>query len=204
MLELLNTKERIIVEIIKKGQDHLEDLGIPRKIAVFASSIVFRYLQSGKIPRNFINYFAGALYIAQRHPLSFPFHKKKSKFCTLYNIEEPALDYCVSEIIKKLGFIKFYDDKNYPYFLDPQDLGYRLVKSLVERECQESLMNFFNYHQSINAQIVSEKLTTAAIFEMKIFPEEMLRQIYEIVLNLVSQELTEYSEYVKLQQKYFI
>ena len=204
LLELINTKERIIIDIIKEGQSYLEDLGIPRKIAVYATSIVFRYLQFGKIPQNFMNYFVSALYIAQRHPLAFPLHQKKSKFCNLYPIQESSLEYCVTDIVRKLSFTKIYDDKNYPYFLDPLDIGYKLLKNLVERECQEALVNFFNYHQSINAQILSEKLTTISVLDMNIYPEELMRQIYEVIFKLVSNELKEYNNYVKLQQKYFI
>ncbi len=204
MLELINTKERVIVEIINKGQSHLEDLGIPKKLTVYASSIMFRFLQENKIPQKFLNYFSAALYIAQRHPLSFPLHKKKSKFCNLYLIEESSLDYCVNEIIRKLNFRKILDDKNYPYFIDPLDLGLKVIKNLVKKECQEALMQFFSSSIPINTQILSEKLTTMSVFEMKIFHEELFRQIYEIIYDLVSSELKEYSDYVKLQKEIFI
>jgi len=204
MLELINTKERVIVEIINKGQLHLEDLGVPKKISVYASSIMFRYLQGGKIPQNILNYFAGALYIAQRHPLSFPMHKKKSRFCSLYMIEKGSLDYCVNEIIRTLGFRKILDDKNYPYFLDPLDLGLKIIKNMVEKECQEELMQFFNSSIPVDAQFLSEKLTTMVIFEMRVFHDELFRQIYEIIYELVSSELKEYNNYVKLQKEVFI
>ncbi len=204
MLELINTKERVIVEIINKGQLHLEDLGVPKKISVYASSIMFRYLQEGKIPQNILNYFVAALYIAKRHPLSFPMHKKKSRFCGLYMIEEGSLDYCVNEIIRTLGFRKILDDKNYPYFLDPLDLGLKIIKNMVEKECQEELMQFFSSSIPVDAQFLSEKLTTMVIFEMRVFHDELFRQIYEIIYELVSSELKEYNNYVKIQKEVFI
>jgi len=204
MLELINTKERVIVEIINKGQSHLEDLGIPKKISVYVSSIMFRFLQESKIPQNFLNYFAAALYIAQRHPLSFPLHKKKSKFCNLYLIEESSLDYCVNELIRKLKFRKILDDKNYPYFIDPLDLGLKVVKNLVKKECQETLMQFFSNSIPINTQILSEKLTTMSVFEMRVFHEELFRQIYEVIYDLVLDELKEYNDYINMQQEVFI
>jgi len=204
MLELINTKERVIVEIINKGQSHLEDLGIPKKISVYVSSIMFRFLQESKIPQNILNYFAAALYIAQRHPLSFPLHKKKSKFCNLYLIEESSLDYCVNELIRKLKFRKILDDKNYPYFIDPLDLGLKVVKNLVKKECQETLMQFFSNSIPINTQILSEKLTTMSVFEMRVFHEELFRQIYEVIYDLVLDELKEYNDYINMQQEVFI
>lgn len=204
MLELLNTKERVIVEIINKGQSYLEDLGVPKKLTVYASSIIFRFLQKGKVPQNILNYFVAALYIAQRHPLSFPMHKNKSKFCNLYMIEESSLNYCVGEIIRKLNFRKFLDNKNYPYFLDQLDLGLKIIRNLTKKECQEAMMQFFSYNTPINAQILSEKLTTTTIFEMRVFHEELFRQIYEVIYDLVLDELKEYNGYIKMQQEVFI
>lgn len=204
MLELANTKERVIVEIINKGQLHLEDLGVPKKISVYTSSIMFRYLEEGRIPQSILNYFVAALYVAQRHPLSFPMHRKKSKFCDLYMIEEGSLDYCVNEIVRVLGFRKILDDKNYPYFLDPLDLGLKIIKNMVEKECQEELVHFFRSSILVDAQFLSEKLTTMVIFEMRVFHDELFRQIYEIIYGLVSDELKEYNNYVKMQKEVFI
>ena len=65
-------------------------------------------------------------------------------------------------------------------------------------------MDFLLYNQSLNAQILTEELINHLIFEMDLFPEELFRQFYEIVFDMVENNLQEHNEYVKLQQKYFI
>ena len=65
-------------------------------------------------------------------------------------------------------------------------------------------MNFLINHQPINAQILSEELITKLVFEMNVFPEELFRQFYEIIFELVENYLKVYYEYVELQKIHFI
>ncbi len=93
------------------------------------------------------------------------------------------------------------------YFLDPLDLGLKIIKNMVEKECQEELMRFFSGSIPVDAQLLSEKLTTMIIFEMRVFYDDLFRQIYEIIYELASSELKEYNNFVKIQKlvfKYFM
>jgi len=65
-------------------------------------------------------------------------------------------------------------------------------------------MKFLLYNRPINSQILTEELVCDIIFEHKAFPEELFRQLYEIIATLVDEEFTDYDEYAVLQQKYFI
>jgi hypothetical protein len=47
-------------------------------------------------------------------------------------------------------------------------------------------------------------LVSDIVFEHKAFPEELFRQLYDIVSDLVEEEFSDHNEYVMLQQKYFI
>ena len=104
-----------------------------------------------------------------------------------------------------LNIVKILDDKNYPYFLDSQnDIYYDIRRDIVKAKVEKVRMNFLLYNQPINSQILSEDLVSEIIFEKKIFPEELFRQFYEIIFELVEKELRDYREYIQLQQKYFI
>ena len=65
-------------------------------------------------------------------------------------------------------------------------------------------MNFMLYHQPLNSQILTESIITEIMFEMKIFPEELFRQFYDIILEMVDNLLIDHNQYVKMQEKYFI
>ncbi len=204
--EVLNTRDRVTIDLIKDGQEFLEDFEINHEQVLNTISIIFRFLQlNRKIPNNLFKFFIAAYYIVLRPPRAFPAHESKKKFCRMFGIQQSSLEYCVEKIIGILDIIKILDDKNYPYFIDlKSDLGFKLTKKIVKIETERAMMNFLFYNQPINSQIFTEHLITKIIFEMHLFPEELFRQFYNLVLDLVEDSLIDYNHYVKLQQKCFI
>jgi hypothetical protein len=94
---------------------------------------------------------------------------------------------------------------NYPYFVDPKrDLSLKFIKSIVKSKVDKKMMQFLLYEKPINSQILTEELVTEILFEHKAFPDELMRQLYEIVFELVEDEFKDYNEYVSLQKKVFI
>ena len=171
-----------------------------------AVSIVNRFLRiRTKFPQNIYKFFVAAFYIVERHPWSFPAHESKTKFCKKFGIDQSSLDYSIERIVTILKLVKIIDDKNFPYFIDRDaDISYKLSKSIVKNEIEKAMMNFLLLNQPINSQILSENIITKLIFEMKLFPEELFRQFFEIIIDLVENGLTDYYEYAQLQEKYFI
>ena len=204
--ELLNTKDQIKVDILKDSMEYLERFDLNHDMLLDAVSIIHRYLQiSKRIPHNIFKYVIAAYYIIERHPVAFPVHQPKKEFCDKVGMKPSSLEYTVEKICNKLGFIRILDDMNFPYYLDPQmDLGYNLTKTIAKEKAEKVMMNFLLYHQPINSQILTEELTTQVIFEMNIFPEELLRQIYDLIYEIVEDNLSSYHEYADLQQQYFI
>ncbi|MCK4285082.1 MAG: hypothetical protein KAX18_02715, partial [Candidatus Lokiarchaeota archaeon] len=97
------------------------------------------------------------------------------------------------------------DDMNFPYFVDPKrDISLNIIKKLIKSKVDKAMMSFLLSHQSINSQILTEELVYEVIFEQKAFPEELFRQLYEIVFEYVERGFLDYNKYVKLQTKYFI
>ena len=111
----------------------------------------------------------------------------------------------MDKITATLGFVKILDDRNFPYFFCPKtDLGFKVAKRILKDEVEKAMMNFLLYHQPINSQILCEEMVTKFVFEMGIFPEELFRQFYELLFDIIENDLQEYNEYVQLQNKYFI
>lgn len=204
--EVLNTKDKVKIDLIKDGQEFLEDFDINHEFLLRSVSIIYRYLSfNQKIPNNLFKFFIAAYYIVERHPRAFPIHDSKKKFCRMFGIQQSSLEYCVDKITGALDMIKVLDDKNFPYFIDRKsDVAFKLAKSVVKFEVDKASINFMLYHQPINSQILTESIITELIFEMKIFPEELFRQFYDIILEMVDNLLIDYNQYVKMQEKYFI
>lgn len=202
----LNTKDQIIIDLLKDGVEFLEEFDNNYEIIMDVVSIIYRFLKNNnKIPHNLYKFFIAAFYIVSRHPQAFPAHESKRKFCKKFGIKPGSLDYSVEKLTYKLNFIKILDDKNYPYYMDLKtDIGFKLAKGIVKQEVDKAMMNFLLNHQPINSQILCEELITKLVFEMNVFPEELFRQFYEIIFELIEKYLKNYYEYIELQQNYFI
>ncbi len=76
--EVINTKERITIDLIKDGQEFLHQFDINPDLLLDSISLVYKYLRSnGKIPHNVFKFFIAAYYIISRHPFAFPIHESK-------------------------------------------------------------------------------------------------------------------------------
>ena len=205
-IEVLNTKDRITIDLIKDGEDFLTQFDVDKDFVLDTVSLVYRYLRANsKIPHNLYKFFIAAYYIVTRHPFAFPAHESKKTFCKKFNLEISSLEYCVSKIVSRFGYIKILDDMNFPYFIDPErDLSLEIIKNIVKSKIEVVMMKFLLYNKAVNSQILTEELVSDIVFEHKAFPEELFRQLYDIVSNLVEEEFTDHREYVMLQQKYFI
>jgi hypothetical protein len=205
-IEVINTKDRITIDLIKDGKDFLTQFDVDKDFVLDTVSLVYRYLRANsKIPHNLYKFFIAAYYIVTRHPFAFPAHESKKFFCKKFNLEISSLEYCVSKIVSRFGYIKILDDMNFPYFIDPErDLSLEIIKNIVKSKIEAVMMKFLLYNKMVNSQILTEELVSDIVFEHKAFPEELFRQLYDIVSNLVEEEFTDHREYVMLQQKYFI
>ncbi|MFX0180067.1 MAG: hypothetical protein ACFE78_07735 [Candidatus Hodarchaeota archaeon] len=204
-LELLNTKERITVDLIKDGQDFLKQFKINHDFLLDTVSLIYRYLRTiKKIPHNLYKFYIAAYYIISRHPFAFPAHETKKEFCKKFGIPVTSLEYCVDKITTTLNYIRILDDMNFPYFIDPKrDISLGIIKKMIKDKVEKVMIKFLLYHQPANSQLITEELVCEAIFEQKAFPEELFRQLFEIIFELVEKEFVDYYEYVRLQQKYF-
>jgi hypothetical protein len=204
--EITNTKDRITIDLIKDGEEFLKQFDINQNFILDTVSLIYRYLRiKGKIPHNLYKFYIAAYYIVTRHPFAFPAHESKKDFCKKFNFQISSLEYCVDKIVSIFGYIKILDDMNFPYFIDPErDLSLEIIKNIVKSKIEAAMMKFLLYNRPINSQILTEELVCDIVFEHKAFPEELFRQLYEIVSNLVEEEFTDHNEYVMLQQKYFI
>ena len=204
--EIINTKDRITIDLLKDGQDFLEQFDINTDLLLDTSSLVYKYLRNnGKIPHNLFKFFIAAYYIISRHPFSFPAHETKNEYCEKFGLQVSSLEYCVEKISDSLNYIKILDDMNFPYFVDPKrDIALNVIKKLIKSKVDKAMMNFLLCHQSINSQILSEELVHEVVFEQKAFPEELFRQLYDIVFEYVEREFLDYNQYIKMQKKYLI
>ncbi|MCK4287479.1 MAG: hypothetical protein KAX18_14810, partial [Candidatus Lokiarchaeota archaeon] len=114
--EVINTKERVTIDLLKDGQDFLKQFEINSDYLLDTVSLVYKYLRNNrKIPHNLFKFFIAAYYIISRHPFSFPAHETKKDFCQKFGLPVSSLEYCVEKITNSLNYLKILDDMNFPY-----------------------------------------------------------------------------------------
>jgi hypothetical protein len=204
--EQINTKQKITIELLHDGEEFLKNHEINLDLTLDTISLVHRYLKTNvKIPHNLYKFIISSYYIISRHPFAFPMHESKAEFCENFGIQESSLDYCVDKMITSLNYIKILDDMNFPYFLDPsRDISFNIIKNFIKSKVEKEMMGFLLYNRPINSQILTEEIVCDICFDHKAFPEELFRQLYDIVLGLVEKEFEGYYEYVSLQKQYLI
>jgi len=204
--EVVSTKERITIDLLKDGQEFLQQFDINPNLLLDTVSLVYKYLRNnGKIPHNLFKFFIAAYYIISRHPFSFPAHETKKEYCERFELPVSSLEYCVDKITDSLNYIKILDDMNFPYFVDPErDIALNVIKKLIQTKVDKAMMGFLLCDQSINSQILTEELVQEVVFKQKAFPEELFRQLYEIAFEYIEREFSDYNEYIKLQKRYLI
>jgi len=97
--EIINTKDRITVDLIKDGEEFLKQFDVNQDFILDTVSLIYRYLRiKEKIPHNLYKFFIAAYYMVTRHPFAFPAHDKKKDFCDKFSLQMSSLEYCVDKI----------------------------------------------------------------------------------------------------------
>jgi hypothetical protein len=202
----LNTRDKVNIDLLLDGKNFLLEFDINEELVQDTISVIYRYLRrKAQVPHNLYKFFIAAYYIMERHPQAFPMHQPKSEFCEKFGIKATSLDYSVEKLVEVVGFKKILDDKNFPYFLDLQyDLNFKLIKNIIDQKIDTEMMDFLVNSQPKNPQFITEELVTQIVFEMELFPEELFRQFYYIVYELVEEKFQNYNEYVLLQKQVFL
>jgi hypothetical protein len=200
------SKNKVDIDLINQGKEYIEQFNINPELLIDTVSIIYEYLQNvQKVPQNLFKFYIAAYYICSRNPQAFPCKRTKEQFCHQFGIKKSSLEYSTDQIVSKLNFIKILDDKKRPYYINPRkDVAYKFLESIVKSHVDDELMDFLINHQPVNSQILSEDLTTRTILKMELFPEELFRQFYYLIFELVENYLQDYYHYIELQKKYFI
>ncbi len=205
--QILSTKDRITIDLIKQGEEFISEFDVCHGLLIDTVTIIYKYLKSiDTFPQNLFKFYIAAFYISARHPKAFPKHEKKADFCRKFGMKQSSLEYCVKKIVGTLNFITIYDDMNFPYYIDLEnDIGYKLMANVIKQRTDKALMNFFLYHQPVNSQILAESLTNKVVNSMKLFPEGLFRQFFNLIFEMIEDQLQDfYYNYIDLQKKYFI
>jgi hypothetical protein len=161
-----------------------------------ALRILAAYLSSQGLDREPEALCGAALYLAFRHPNTYPnpvprsyfaLHApKKTKrhpadplFDDPFKAKETSIDWYAKRLIEKLNIIVLYDERGLPYFLERSGPIYRLVEALAEEAATNAVLisHVANQHELVEA--VVNELLDRVLNVLRLVPSVFRVSLYE-------------------------
>ncbi|MHA1733764.1 MAG: hypothetical protein ACTSU5_17595 [Promethearchaeota archaeon] len=192
-----------MADFIRRAVDYLEGKGVPEHFLSYVSTILARFLRYIPHPPAPESCAVAALYIATRHPISFPNNSTREHYAKKFEVKSSSVEWSLARIIETLGFITVRDDRHYPYFVDPEGLAFSIINSLAKTKALESLTSELTGTPADIEGIVDSVLTNA-LDQMNVIPREFRGDLQRVVEELVSKTRRDYEALVGVARQVFI
>ncbi len=161
-------------------------------LAFGAISLVNKYLQVAKLPKEEDAMFVAALYLVSRHPFSFANHTSKQEFAEQFGIKATSLDWYSENITEKLGFIRIYDYRHFPYYIDPEGIINSVILSVVRLTVEELMVRTVLGVETFNEDEAVDGIVDRLIDRLKIVPNVFKPEIRRLVSEYMGKEVKKY------------
>lgn len=140
--------------------------------------------------------FAAALYIAFRHPNTYPnlvprsfFSAKIDKttkrqplepiFSAPFNVKDSSIDWYSKQLIEKTGIIVLYDERGLPYFLERNGPIYRLIDALAEEAAIDAVLTSHISNRRELVEPVVSGLLNRIFNVLRLIPRVFYNSLYD-------------------------
>ncbi|MHA1712458.1 MAG: hypothetical protein ACTSW4_00180 [Candidatus Ranarchaeia archaeon] len=181
----LNQPDDTINTIIRDAYQYYVELGVEDNVVFYALNVIRRFLtchEGIKEPRPF---YAAVLYIAKRHPFTYPNHTIKADFANKSRIKISSLEWYTDMINSTLGFYKIYDRRHFPYFLDPYGIIHQVISAVIRDRLDEAKIKQMLGLSSLNIRQVARDVTNWIVNRLKLLPAVFKTQIQAYIVSLI-------------------
>ncbi len=140
--------------------------------------------------------FAAALYIAFRHPNTYPNLVPRSYFSSdssrgtkrqpadpvfqdPFAAKDSSIDWYTKRIVEKLGIIILYDERGLPYFLEKMGPIYRLIDALAEETAIDAVLTSHIANRRELLEPVVSGLMNRIFSVLQLLPKVFYNSLYE-------------------------
>lgn len=183
--------------------EFLEKKDVPEHFLTYVATILTRFLRYIPVPADHEACAVAALYVATRHPLSFPNVSTRESYSSKFDIKQSSIEWSLARIIETLGFITVRDTRHFPYYLDPKGVAVSVIKSLTKTKTLESLAVEMNGMRGEVEEVVDSVLVDA-IEEMNMLPEEFRGDLHKVVGDYVTKTREKYGDFLTVTQQVFL
>ena len=161
-------------------------------LAFGAVTLLNRYLRVAKLPKEDVAMFVAALYLVSRHPFSFANHTSKQEFAEQFGIKATSLEWYSENLADKLGFIRIYDYRHFPYYIDPEGVINSVILSVVRLTVEELAVRTLLGVETFEENEAIEGIVDRLVDRLKIVPSVFKPEIRRIVSEYMAKEIKKY------------
>jgi hypothetical protein len=162
-------------------------------LAFGAIALINRYLKVAKLPKEEDAMFAAAIYLVSRNPFSFANHTSKQEFAEQIGIKPASLEWYSENLAEKLGFIRIYDYRHFPYYIDPEGVINCVITSVVRQTVEELMVRTVLGVEIFNEVEATEAIVDRLVDRLKIVPNVFKPEIHRLVSEYMSEEIKKYT-----------
>ncbi|MEX2706319.1 MAG: hypothetical protein ACTSSA_02920 [Candidatus Freyarchaeota archaeon] len=161
-------------------------------LAFGAVALIDRYLRVAKLPKEEDAMFVAALYLISRHPFSFANHTSKQEFAEQFGIKASSLEWYSENLAEKLGFIRIYDYRHFPYYIDPEGVINSVILSVVRLTVEELMIRTVLGVEVFDEDEAIDGIVDRLVDRLKIVPSVFKPEIRRLVSEYMSKEIKKY------------
>jgi len=161
-------------------------------LAFGAIALIDRYLRVAKLPKEEDAMFVAALYLISRHPFSFANHTSKQEFAEQFGIKASSLEWYSENLAEKLGFIRIYDYRHFPYYIDPEGVINSVILSVVRLTVEELMIRTVLGVEVFDEDEAIDGIVDRLVDRLKIVPSVFKPEIRRLVSEYMSKEIKKY------------
>ncbi|GAB4319934.1 MAG: hypothetical protein Kow0069_23630 [Promethearchaeota archaeon] len=138
---VLLARPKVALEFLRACMAELEGIDAARPLKSYAGTLLARFLKATKVPPSDPRACAvAALYVASRHPLSHPHPETRGEFVERYGARAAGVEWFLGRLLDALGIVVLRDERNCPYYLDPEGMVLSVLRSLARAKAREALL----------------------------------------------------------------
>ncbi|MEM1659176.1 MAG: hypothetical protein QXK94_09100 [Candidatus Jordarchaeales archaeon] len=162
---------------------------IEETLSIYAAALIKRYVKAAGVPREREAAYAAAIYLASRHPFSFPNPVSKEEFAERFGLKASSLEWYTESMVENLGIIKIYDYNRFPYYIDPESVIGAVIRSVVKSTVEELGVRALLGIEAISEEVVVEELVERLVDKLKIVPPVFKNEMYRVVRSIMREEM---------------
>lgn len=176
-------------KLVKEAYKFFIKNNVEEALSVYASAILKRYVEAAGLPKEREAAYVAAIYLASRHPFSFPNPVSKEEFAEKFGLKASSLEWYSESISETLSIIKIYDYNRFPYYIDPESVIGAVIRSVVKSTVEEVGVRVVLGIEVMSEENIVEELVERLVDRLKIVPPVFKGEMYRIIRKLMKEEL---------------